>query len=57
VGEPESLNAARVVVAFTHGFVDMELAGASRLGSNIEKAFELGIKNLIEILHRLKNCS
>ncbi len=50
VSTERSLSAARIVVAFTHGFVDMELAGAFRLGGNVEEAFELGIESLIQVL-------
>lgn len=53
VGKEQSLSATRVVVAFNHGFVDMELAGMFRMGGNVEEAFELGIESLIEVLHRL----
>jgi hypothetical protein len=55
VGKAKSLSASRIVVAFTHGFVDMELAGAFRLGGNVEEAFELGITSLLEVLHTFKH--
>ncbi|RUR83359.1 TetR/AcrR family transcriptional regulator [Chlorogloeopsis fritschii PCC 9212] len=53
MGKEKSLSAARIVVAFTHGFVDMELIGAFRLGGNVEEAFELGIESLIKVLKEL----
>ena len=57
VGKTRALLTARIIVAFTHGFVDMELAGAFRLGDNIEEAFELGITSLIEVLLILRGIS
>jgi AcrR family transcriptional regulator len=53
VNSEQSLSAARVVVAFTHGFVSMELTGAFRLGGNVEDAFELGVESLIKVLEHL----
>ncbi len=53
VNQKRSLSAARMVVAFTHGFVSMELAGALRLGGNVEDAFELGVESLVKVLEQL----
>ena len=43
---PDSLEAARTVVAWANGFVGMELAGAFRLGGNVAEAFDYGIDRI-----------
>ncbi len=44
VGEDDALEAARTMTAWAHGFVSMELAGAFRLGGEIETAYAFGIE-------------
>ena len=46
-GEPRALDAARTVVAWAHGFVTMELAGAFRLGGDLENAYLFGIDAIL----------
>jgi AcrR family transcriptional regulator len=43
VGEEAALATARTVVAWAHGFTTMELAGAFRLGGDIDAAYATGI--------------
>lgn len=43
VGEADALPAARTFVAWAHGFTTMELAGAFRLGGDIDAAYAAGI--------------
>ena len=38
-----SLRAARALTAFCHGFVSMDIAGAFRLGGDIDEAFQEGV--------------
>jgi AcrR family transcriptional regulator len=40
------LEAARTVVAWAHGFVSMELAGAFRLGGDVDEAFRFGVDRI-----------
>jgi Transcriptional regulator len=47
VGEGEALDAGRTVVAWAHGFVSMELAGAFRLGGDLEAAYAYGIETIL----------
>jgi AcrR family transcriptional regulator len=46
VGEGESLEAARLITAWATGFIDMELAGAFRLGGDVDRAFEFALARL-----------
>jgi len=46
-GPDDSLQAARLLVAFAHGFVSMELAGAFRLGGNVDAAFGYGVEAIV----------
>ena len=45
-GEEHALEAARTVVAWANGFLNMELAGAFRLGGSVDAAFEYGVERL-----------
>jgi AcrR family transcriptional regulator len=47
VGREHTLEAARTFVAWAHGFVSMELAGAFRLGGDVDAAFAYGVDRLI----------
>jgi AcrR family transcriptional regulator len=45
-GDDHALEAARTVTAWANGFIAMELAGAFRLGGDIDRAFDYGIDRL-----------
>ncbi|HEY6013592.1 MAG TPA: TetR-like C-terminal domain-containing protein [Candidatus Limnocylindrales bacterium] len=45
-GERHALDAARTVVAWANGFLNMELAGAFRLGGDVDEAFDFGVERL-----------
>ncbi|MFC8681323.1 TetR/AcrR family transcriptional regulator [Microbacterium ureisolvens] len=45
-GEAHALDAARLVTAWATGFLQMELAGAFRLGGDIDVAFDYGLAAL-----------
>ncbi|HEY4239582.1 MAG TPA: TetR/AcrR family transcriptional regulator [Kofleriaceae bacterium] len=47
-GDGAALHAGRVLTAFLHGFVSMELVGAFRMGGNIDVAFAYGLHTIIE---------
>jgi AcrR family transcriptional regulator len=46
-GREHELEAARTVVAWARGFIEMELSGAFQLGGNVEDAYEFGVERLI----------
>jgi len=50
VGAGRSLEAARLVTAFAHGFVSMEITGAFRLGGDVDEAFRYGVTVLVDAL-------
>lgn len=45
-GTERGLEGARLVTAWAHGFLMMELAGGFRLGGDIEEAFAYGLERL-----------
>jgi AcrR family transcriptional regulator len=45
-GERDALEAARTVTAWANGFIAMELAGAFRLGGDVDRAFEYGVDRI-----------
>ncbi len=52
VGPGDSLEAARTVTAWAHGFVSMELSGAFRMGGDVDRAFDYGVARLVGALGR-----
>jgi AcrR family transcriptional regulator len=52
-GRADALPAARTIVAWTHGFISMELAGAFRLGGDVEQAWEFGLDRVLTAVRRL----
>lgn len=50
VGPEHTLDAARTVTAWAHGFITMELAGAFRLGGDVEQAWQFGVDHLADML-------
>ena len=51
-GEQHALPAARTIVAWANGFITMELAGAFRLGGDLEDAWEFGMGRVLEAVRR-----
>jgi AcrR family transcriptional regulator len=49
-GPEERLEAARTVVAWANGFVAMELAGAFRLGGDVDRAFAYGARHIADAI-------
>ena len=50
VGPDRALEAARLITAFAHGFVSMELSGAFRLGGDLDTAYRYGVDVLVDAL-------
>lgn len=50
VGRDRALVAARLITAFANGFISMELAGAFRLGGDLDEAYGYGIDVLVGAL-------
>lgn len=48
VGTEHALDAARTITAWMNGFVSMELAGAFRLGGEVDRAFDYGLERLAD---------
>lgn len=46
-GPERALPAARTIVAWANGFITMELAGAFRLGGDLQEAWEFGLDRIL----------
>jgi AcrR family transcriptional regulator len=51
-GPGQALPAARMLVAWAHGFITMELAGAFRLGGDMEQAWDFGLDRVLAAIGR-----
>jgi AcrR family transcriptional regulator len=51
-GPRDALPAARTIVAWANGFITMELAGAFRLGGDVEQAWDFGLGRLLTAIRR-----
>jgi AcrR family transcriptional regulator len=51
-GPDHALDAARTVVAWANGFIGMELAGAFRLGGDVDRAFDYGIEHVVAAISK-----
>ena len=51
-GPQHALPAARTIVAWAHGFITMELAGAFRLGGDVEQAWDFGLDRVLAAVRR-----
>jgi AcrR family transcriptional regulator len=49
-GPERALDAARLVTAWAHGFMTMELAGAFRIEGDLKTAFDFGVERLADAL-------
>lgn len=54
-GPEHALDGARLVTAWAHGFMTMELAGAFRLDGDLDRAFSFGIERLAASLSVLRD--
>jgi AcrR family transcriptional regulator len=52
VGPRHALPAARTIVAWANGFITMELAGAFRLGGDVEQAWDFGMVRVLDAVQR-----
>jgi AcrR family transcriptional regulator len=50
VGREQALEAARLLTAFTNGFISMELVGAFRLGGDLDGSYRYGVNALVDAL-------
>jgi AcrR family transcriptional regulator len=55
VGDEHALDAARLFTAWATGFLQMELAGAFRLGGDVDAAFAYGLDHLLGACRRRRD--
>lgn len=48
VGEEHALDAARTLTAWMHGFTEMEYAGGFRMGGDVDRAYEFGVRAIVD---------
>ena len=51
-GPQQALPAARTIVAWAHGFITMELAGAFQLGGDVGQAWDFGLDRVLAAVRR-----